>query len=465
VEWLVRLLGGRARARVVLCLSSVLALSTADGGMLGALAAQLEQAFGLAHARFGIVVGAASATGAFAAPIAGLLADRRSRVRILAVAIGVGASSMAVSGLATGYWFLFFSRLALGAALAASVPFVTSLVGDFFPPAERARAYGVILTGELIGSGVGLLTGAVLGTLISWRAPFFAFAGGGLLLATLLPRVLKEPQRGGASWITDESSTNRPHKDQGVEASDLFAGVGIRPAQSRVLHTPAERLSLRQTARYLLSIPSFRRLVIASVVGYFFFAGLRTFVVVFALRYYGLGEKSLVLPLLVIGAAATFGTVSGGRLADALLRRGKHTIRLTVAATGYVIAAIGFAPGFLTPAVPLAVAFFSLGGIGLGAANPPLDAARLDIVPSRLWGRGESVRTLTRLVAEAIAPVVFGVTADHLGGRGSSGTGLRNAFLIMLVPLVVAGAIVAFGRRTYPTDTVTAAASDRRQAS
>jgi hypothetical protein len=69
---------------------------------------------------------------------------------------------------------------------------------------------------------------------------------------------------------------------------------------------------------------------------------------------------------------------------------------------------------------------------------------------------------VTRLVAEAIAPIVFGVTADHLGGRGDSGTGLRNAFLVMLVPLAVNGALVAAARRTYPTDTVTASASDRR---
>jgi MFS family permease len=196
-------------------------------------------------------------------------------------------------------------------------------------------------------------------------------------------------------------------------------------------------------------------------VGYFFFAGLRTFVVVFANRYYGLADAALAVPLLVIGAVAVLGTVTGGRLADTLLRRGSHTARLVVAAVGYLVAVIGFGPGLLVTAVPIAVAFFSLGAAGLAAANPPLDAARLDIVPGRLWGRGESVRTVTRLAAETIAPIVFGVTADHLGGRGESGTGLRNAFLVMLVPLVINGAMVAASRRTYPTDTVTATASDR----
>lgn len=464
--WLVRLFGGRERTRVVLALSGVLAFNTADGGMLGALADQLERDFGIGHARFGIVVAAASAAGAIGAPVAGVLADRTNRVRILAVAIVVWGLAMGAGGLSTGYWWLLFSRLALGAALAAANPVVTSLVGDFFHPSERARAYGLILTGELVGAGLGLVAGGVLGSLASWRTAFFAFAGASLLLAAVLTRVLNEPQRGGASWLDNEGPHGRAPAGtnaRSVNASDLFSGEGVQSAESRVLRDPSERVSFLRTVRYLLSIPSFRRLVVASVVGYFFFAGLRTFAVVFAMRYYGLAEGALTVPLAVIGAVAIMGTVSGGRLADALLRRGQHTARLVVAATGYLVAAVGFAPGLLVTALPLVVAFFSFGAAGLGAANPPLDAARLDIVPGRLWGRAESVRTLTRLAAEAIAPILFGLTADHLGGRGHSGLGLRNAFLIMLVPLVVNGVMVAMCRRAYPTDTVTANASNRAQ--
>ncbi len=463
---LVRLLGGPDRARVVLGLSAVLALNTADTGVLGATAGQLERTFGIEQTRFGIVAAAAAGAGAIAAPAAGVLADRTNRVRILAVALAVWALAMAAAGLATGYWWLLLSRLALGAAIAAAGPMVTSLVGDLFHPSERARAYGLILTGELVGSGVGLAAGGLLGTLFSWRVAFFAFAGASLLLAGLLTRVLTEPPRGGASWL----GTDRAHRRNAAGAtqhppgaSALFAAEGVRPEASRVLREPAEQLSLLRAARYLTSIPSFRRLVVASVVGYFFLASVRTFSVIFATRYFGLVEAALVVPVLVIGAAAVLGTVSGGRIADTLLRQGKHTARLVVAAVGYLVAAIGFAPGLLATTVPVAVAFFSLGAAGLAGANPPLDAARLDIVPDRLWGRAESVRTVTRLLAEALGPILFGVAADHLGGQGNSGTGLRTAFLIMLAPLAVNGVLVATCRRTYPTDTVTATASNRGQ--
>jgi hypothetical protein len=75
-----------------------------------------------------------------------------------------------------------------------------------------------------------------------------------------------------------------------------------------------------------------------------------------------------------------------------------------------------------------------------------------------------------RQLAQAGAPLLFGVTADALGGHshpGASagadsigGAGLEYAFLIMLVPLAASGLIVWMGRKTYGRDVATAAASE-----
>jgi sugar phosphate permease len=81
-----------------------------------------------------------------------------------------------------------------------------------------------------------------------------------------------------------------------------------------------------------------------------------------------------------------------------------------------------------------------------------LEAARLDIVPAGLWGRAEGVRTVLRLVGEAAAPLLFGIVADDFGGRAGTGIGLRNAFLIMLIPLALNGLILLTGRRRYLAD-------------
>ena len=58
--------------------------------------------------------------------------------------------------------------------------------------------------------------------------------------------------------------------------------------------------------------------------------------------------------------------------------------------------------------------WFDVGAMALiSAANPPLDAARLDIMPAGLWGRAESTRTFIRSVTQALAPLVFGGLARH----------------------------------------------------
>jgi MFS family permease len=150
----------------------------------------------------------------------------------------------------------------------------------------------------------------------------------------------------------------------------------------------------------------------------------------------------------------------GGRLTDRALARGVTTAGVTGPAVGCTAAALLFVPGLLTQTVGIALPLYTAAAAALSAANPPLDAARLDIVPAGLWGRAESLRTVLRLSAQALAPATFGFVADRLGHR-RTGAGLRDAFLVMLLPLFANGVLVWWGRNKYPVDVATATASDR----
>jgi hypothetical protein len=163
-----------------------------------------------------------------------------------------------------------------------------------------------------------------------------------------------------------------------------------------------------------------------------------------------------------------------GRVTDLLLRRGFLEVRVWVPAICYLGAAALLIPGILgshlTPAV-----WFDVGGATLlAAANPPLDAARLDIMPAGLWGRAESTRTVLRSLAQALAPLVFGGLADLIAGiapqQAPIGThpgvispgaarGLEISFLLLLGTLIAGGVILLRARHTYPRDVATAAAS------
>lgn len=123
--------------------------------------------------------------------------------------------------------------------------------------------------------------------------------------------------------------------------------------------------------------------------------------------------------------------------------------------------------GELSWTLPLLIA----ASAAFAARNPPLDAARLDIMHHRLWGRAEGVRTFLRRLMVATAPVAFGVLADALDhgggsagqhglGSGASAAGLRLAFLILCATLVLGGQLTFRARRTYPRDVATAIASE-----
>ncbi|HEX5314832.1 MAG TPA: MFS transporter, partial [Gammaproteobacteria bacterium] len=244
--------------------------------------------------------------------------------------------------------------------------------------------------------------------------------------------------------------------------------------QDRVLHEDPAQKSWWWALRYVLSTRTNVILIIASALGYFYFTGIRTFAVVFLRARFGLGQSAASSLLVVIGLGSIVGVLLAGRLADRLIQKGHLPARVTVGAGAFLFAALLFLPGLLVPAFAAAAALFFFASMGLGAANPPLDAARLDIMHSRLWGRAESIRTALRFTLEAIAPLLFGYVSTFFGGGGATfagrntaqgGAGLDYTFLIMLVTLIAAGIIMLRARKPYPRDVATAIASEHESGS
>jgi MFS family permease len=173
VKRAVHALGGTARAKVVLVLSAVLALDGADKGTVSATVGELEHAFGIDNTAIGLLVSVVALTGAaFTIPV-GLLTDRIRRTRLLTISVALWAGATVMSGAAPSYVWLFFSRAALGAVSATAGPTVASLIGDFFPIRDRARMYGFILCGELVGVSLRFAVSGTIGVSLGWRLAFW----------------------------------------------------------------------------------------------------------------------------------------------------------------------------------------------------------------------------------------------------------------------------------------------------
>jgi MFS family permease len=177
----------------------------------------------------------------------------------------------------------------------------------------------------------------------------------------------------------------------------------------------------------------------------------------------------------VIGLGAIAGVLVTGLFADRMLAKGRVAARMQVGAVAYLVAVAALVPAMLLPTLAAAAPFMFIAAGGLGGAFPPVDAARLDVMHSRMWGRAEGVRSTIVYLAQAASPPLFGWLSALLGGGhgGASfgqagapgaqtgGGNLDMTFVVMLAALLAAGAVLLVGARSYPRDVATAVASER----
>lgn len=481
-------LGGSTRTRVVVTLACVLSLSSADVATVGASATELRQALHIGNTELGLLVTITSLVAAFANLPFGVLADRFRRTWTLAAAITCWGAAMVWSATAGSFEQLLLARLLLGVVTAAAGPVIASLTGDYFLESERGRIYGYILAGELVGAGLGFgVTGDIAA--LSWRAAFLILAIPAFVLAWMVAR-LPEPARGGAGALAPETpadgrlravpdgsapagpdAATPGHAVPGpgfgqppgtgatgrTTAQELAAERGLVGDPDLVLTADPRRMSLLEATRYVLRIRTNVVLIIASACGYYFLAGIEVFGNEFARSQYRVNLAVANLVLLVIGVGAIGGVLVGGAAGDALLRRRHLNGRIMISAITATAAVLLFIPALLTRSLLTSLPYLIVAAFCLSAQNPPLDAARLDIVPPLLWGRAEAVRSLLRSAAQALAPLMFGLFAQHVFGGGRAG--LQWTFAVMLLPLAVSAIMLYRSLRSYPADVATAAAA------
>jgi MFS family permease len=457
-------LGGKERTRVILLLASVLALASADTATVGASAIQLRHDLGINNTDVGLLVTVTSLVAAAASLPFGVLADRVTRTRVLGAAIVLWGAAMIWSATAPTFGQLLVARLFLGAVTAAAGPIVASLVGDWFAAAERGRVYSYVLSGELIGAAIGFSVTGGIATL-SWRAAFVILALPAFVLAWLIFQ-LREPARGGTSPLLSVGAEPPPETDPGdgeegqtTDAQRIAQERGLEPDPELVLTQDPRQMGLLAATRYVLSIKTNVAIILASAGGYFFLSGVQTFGVEFVTKQYGIAQALSTLVLLVVGAAGVLGVLAGGALGDFLLHRGYLNGRILVSAISATAAVILFIPAIFTRGPLTALPYISLAALALSAQNPPIDAARLDIVHPLLWGRAEAIRTFLRTMAQAFAPLLFGAVSDYVFGGGRFG--LQWTFAIMLLPLAASAYFLFKALGTYPRDVATASASAR----
>jgi MFS family permease len=205
----------RTKAYVLFVLVLVYTFNFIDRQILGILAGPIKAELNLNDAHLGWMSGPAFALfyTALGIPIA-WLADRANRVAIVSVSLATwsfftalcGATVVVTAwlaphatslfGVTMAFWVLFLARVGVGVGEAGGVAPSYSLISDYFPPEERARALAIFSFGIPIGSSLGVLFGGLLAAKIHWTWAFVIVGGVGFLLAPLMWWTVKEPLRG-----------------------------------------------------------------------------------------------------------------------------------------------------------------------------------------------------------------------------------------------------------------------------
>lgn len=410
------------RSYVLAILVVVYTLNFLDRQVIAILAGKIKAEFALTDSQLGLLSGLAFSVvySTLAIPIA-LLADRASRVRIMAWALGVWSAFTALCGFAQGYTSLFLCRAGVGVGEAGGVAPAYSVVSDYFPPHQRARALAIYSLGIPIGSACGYLYGGLVADHLDWRWAFIIVGLVGVVIAPVFRATVKDPPRGGFA-------TDGPPRPKAPPAR--FADVlGILA---------------RKPTFWLLAFGA----AMASVCGY----GIAFWVPSFFERVRGLTlvERSQywAAVTLIGGCIGMFG---GGWLADRFGRKHRAAYPL-IPAIAFVVALPCFFLAVNTPDLTLAFPLFVVPtALNLMWLGPVLTAVQ-NLVPAHMRTTASSMFLLiNNLLGIALGNWYFGAVADALAPRYGA-RALQYALYTGLGFYVLASILFAIGARRIKRD-------------
>src|SRR5690606_17734918 len=124
------------------------------------------------------------------------LAERRSRVNIITIAVVIWSGFTAACGAAHSFLHLLLLRVGVGVGEAGLSPPAHSLISDYYEPRKRASALSIYSFGIPLGTMFGAVAGGWIAQNLDWRAAFVIVGLPGLLVALLIKLFVKEPPRG-----------------------------------------------------------------------------------------------------------------------------------------------------------------------------------------------------------------------------------------------------------------------------
>jgi len=420
----------RKRAFALWVLFGINTINFYDRQILAVVAEPIRKEWGLSDSALGLLGTAFTLLYAFVGVPFGRLADTRPRKWLLSAGCAVWSLLTAVSGMASNFWLLFVARLGVGVGEASCAPAANSLIGDLYPPKQRARALSIFMLGLPVGMFLSFLISGLVAHAYGWRAAFYVACLPGLVLAALAVG-MKEPGRGASEGRLETS------------------------------HRPGSPYLV------VLGIPTLLWIIVSGALHNFNMYAAASFMVAFLGRYHALDLKTAAFAAsLLFGISGAVGLLAGGWAADRF--GGARTNgRLLLSAVAMAVAAPCSYLALQQPGGAI-VPFVVLMGAGLTCVYvyySSVYAAIQDVVEPGLRGTAMAIYFFAMYVlGGSLGPLGTGMLSDHFARRAMTAAGatamtepfkavgLHDAMLVIPLLCLALAVVLYVASRTVGRD-------------
>ncbi|HEY2382100.1 MAG TPA: MFS transporter [Terriglobia bacterium] len=374
-------------------------LNYIDRYILAAVLPRMQAELSLTNSQAGFLATAFLLTYFLTSPFFGVLGDRLSRTRLMALGVAAWSVATAATGFMRNFVQLLAARSCVGVGEAAYATISPALLTDYFPRERRGRAFSIFYVAIPVGAAAGYLLGGFIEAELGWRAAFYVVGLPGIAMA-LLALTAADPPRGSAEAAA------------ATETADPFA-VALRGLFTNFAYVGT---------------------VLGLIAYTFALGGLQLWMPKFLTEVRGLElarADFLVGGLTVV--AGLSGTFSGGYLGDLFAARMKHG-QLWLSALSSIA---GIVPTWLALTVsssPGYLVWLFIAEFFLFLSTGPVNVVIVSVVPvrTRALAMAGSIFAI-HLLGDAISPPIVGWLADI--------SSLAKAVLIMPVAIAVSGVI------------------------
>jgi MFS transporter, ACDE family, multidrug resistance protein len=360
----------------LLALASVPLIMTLGNSMLIPVLPVIEKRLQISSLQVSMIITVYSIFAIFLIPIAGYLSDRFGRKKIIIPSLLLAAVGGALTGwaswqMANPFWVILIGRAIQGIGSAGAMPVVMPCVGDMFKDEQEiTKGLGLIETANTFGKVLSPILGAFLAAMI-WFLPFWFIPILCLISILLVIFLVKVPK--------NDSSSESEQKKKSIKQflKDL-------------------KKTLKENIGWLMAIFILGAIIMLVLFGVLFYLS-----TILEERYHIVNTKKglvMAIPLLALSISSF---VAGKKVGN------NKIVMKWSAFFGFLLLTCSFIILFFNTSLFSILLTLVLGGIGIGAALPSLDALITEGIEKEERGTITSLYSSMRFVGVAAGPPLY----------------------------------------------------------